>query len=745
MRPQEINTLHKAINKHIHKHELKMAFDSLRLLINQAQNWELSQRLSDMETSYRFLLRYLVDGVTDPERSKVYQNLLASAYEVTDDVSSELLSELSGNFFYERLRTNKSLHFPSLIHEINNLYEEISLTHLLEEGAEKKQKIKIYTNLHDQILTELFERVWTFHRAKEPDIDSYRQLMSSSLLDMEDKAQIISALLLNLMLRFDENNLMILFDAYENSDDEQIRQRALIGIMLVLYLFDKRIPLYPKINNRLSLLSENPVFRLNVRTVIIQFIRSRETEQITRKIHDEILPGMMKVSSVIRNKLNMDDLNEPGSLEEKNPEWQEIFDDAGLTDKLQEFTDMQLEGSDVFMSTFANLKSFPFFYNTSHWFLPFNINYALLNDNLRDERAPDFLNMITQSNYLCSSDKYSFYFSIMQMPENYRNMTVQQFKAEGSEMRSLEKEEELLSGTKKAENISKQYIQDLYRFFKLHPRRKDFVDIFSLPLNFHQTYALSPIVSDSESLRIIAEFYFKKNFFKDAEEIFTQLSTDSDMNNELFEKIGYCRQMSDDYAGALDAYLQADIIKPDKFWTMRRIAGCYRQLNHPEKALEYYRRMEQIQPENLTVQLNLGHCLFELKRYDEALKYYFKVEYLDEKRQKALRPIAWCSFLSGKLKQAQKYFTTILLNKPDAQDYMNAGHAEWAAGNRKRAIQLYLQSIRKNENNIDRFMEDFEKDIPDLETGGIRKDEIYPMLDQLQYEISMSNDAHQAQ
>ena len=39
----------------------------------------------------------------------------------------------------------------------------------------------------------------------------------------------------------------------------------------------------------------------------------------------------------------------------------ENFDEAGLTDKLQEFADMQLGGADVFHSTFSNLKNYPFF------------------------------------------------------------------------------------------------------------------------------------------------------------------------------------------------------------------------------------------------------------------------------------------------------------------------------------------------------------------------------------------------
>ena len=103
----------------------------------------------------------------------------------------------------------------------------------------------------------------------------------------------------------------------------------------------------------------------------------------------------------------------------------------------------------------------------------------------------------------------------------------------------------------------------------------------------------------------------------------------------------------------MEAFLKAEIISPDYFWTIRRIATCYRNMKKPEMALSYYHRAEKIQPENLSVQMNIGHCYVEQKDYEEALKYYFKVDYLDPEGGKAWRPIAWCSFLVGKKEQAQ--------------------------------------------------------------------------------------------
>lgn len=77
-------------------------------------------------------------------------------------------------------------------------------------------------------------------------------------------------------------------------------------------------------------------------------------------MNEELLPEMMKLGPSLYKKIRQEDLmNDINALEE-NPEWQEMLDKSGITDKLKELTDLQMEGADVFMSTFSHLKSFPF-------------------------------------------------------------------------------------------------------------------------------------------------------------------------------------------------------------------------------------------------------------------------------------------------------------------------------------------------------------------------------------------------
>ena len=324
---------------------------------------------------------------------------------------------------------------------------------------------------------------------------------------------------------------------------------------------------------------------------------------------------------------------------------------------------------------------------------------------------------------------------MMQLPQNVRQMMMGQFDSQASEA-ARQSKAEIITKRGELEIIMIQYIQDLYRFFKLYPKHDDFIDIFKLPLDFHNLEILKPYLSDEESLMAIAEYYMRKMYYKDALTVFNQFIEKKENDDQLFQKIGYCKDMMGDTEGALDAFLRAELLNPDSRWVIRRIASCYRILKQPEKAIEYYNKLTSRSDETyLSLDLNIGNCLLELKRYDEALKYFFKVDYLDGKNHKAWRGIAWCSFLLGKFEQAHNYYQKILSEEPTEQDYLNAAHTEWAMHNIKGAVELYEKVVKEEMGDINPFKEMFDSDRPYLLAVGIDNDDIPLMFDQVIYYV----------
>lgn len=736
MNTRDIVSLKKEILLHLSKRQLKDAFEALRKITINIQDWKIIETLSELETNYKFMLHYLFEGVNDPEREEVYRNLLRSLYELTDDATDEILNIESSNIFYERYRSNitKNTSISDIHAQLLDISGTIALAGLQNEGIEKNDKIRELAVKRERISSDMFNYIYISPRANDKDLNNYLSFIRDIDLPTRERALFISAISLSLFHRFDTRKVQVLMEAAV-SDNIQFRARAIVGLVVTMQMYDTRWSLYPELKSQLAIMSENPNFRKAILRVIIQLIRSRETEQISKKIKEEILPEMMKFNNMAGRKLNMEELMGEAEFSEKNPEWQKELEESGLGKKLQEYSNLQMEGADVFHSTFSGLKHFPFFSEMSNWFLPFDPRYSEFLSLFPPDNTNNLLQAaVIDSGHMCNSDKYSFCLSLLQIPGNQREIMLGRMGAESEEIKQLQKEAKEMNPTIDEEVVSNQYIQDLYRFFKLNPYRNNFYDIFKLNINFYDKKSIAPLISDIEDMKKIAFYCFDKNNFGEALDIFNRLIELDSQSDDIWQKIGYCRQMINNPESALEAYLQADLLKPNNSWIIKRIAQLYRTLKQPELSLDYYKKAARLTPDNIPTELNIGHCYLELNDYEQALNTYFKVELLDSKGTKAHRPIAWTAFLLKKYDLSRKYYQQILKTKPTIHDYLNAGHVELCIDNKKEAISLYKQSLYQDQDfELFELLFDADKDI--LIAHGV-DEKIFPFLfDQVKYSM----------
>ncbi len=731
-------TYKKDILDKLSKRQLKDAFELLAKLVVNTQDWHAAEKLSELETNYKYMLHYQFEDTIDPQKDIIYNTILRTLYELTDDASDELLTIDSSNIFYERLRIN-TIRTPLTLDEIQKQLKEISdswaLTDILEAGDAKSARERELSVKRERVGSELFNYTFVSPRAGEKQELEYTSFINNQDVPAREKLLFVSALTLNLFHRFDGRKMCVLMDACQ-SDQETIRQRAIVGLIIVLQMYDVRWQLYPECQFKLDTLAEDDSFRRSVLAVVKQLIRSRETEEISRKLTEEIIPEMMKFNSLAGKKLNMQDLMGETDFADKNPDWQKELENSGLANKLQEYSSLQMEGADVFHSTFSNLKNFPFFGELSNWFLPFDIQYSELQPLFSDKDGLSGLlqTAVLNSNHMCNSDKYSFALSLLQIPVSQRQMMAGRFGEEADQIKEMQKDAESLNPKINEEVISNQYIQDLYRFFKLYPYKNNFFDIFKLRLNFYDKKSIAPLISDHKSMLQIASYCFDKNFFAEALGIYRKLIANGSFESALWQKAGYCKQMLDDLRGALEAFLQAELLSPDNSWIIKRIAQVYRSLKDPQHALEYYQRAAQLNPNNLNIELNIGHCYLDLGEYDKALNSYFKIEVLDSRSSKAWRPIAWTAFLLRKFDLAQQYYQQILADKPNVHDYLNAGHVELCLNRKKSALDFYLKAAYMT-TDFNQFVSLFEEDTKELIAAGIDISFFPILLDELRYKF----------
>lgn len=730
MNEQSIQKQYNQIVSLLEDKRLKEALVQLDAFLYNSNDWTLRNRLEQIQTSYQYMLQYMKLGMKDPERHKLYRQLLADTWEIADQTRILLLDEISTHY-YHSLRRNpnqlpKAYDLSAQQRILEGFSDEMAVSQLANY-----QGLDAILKRHEETHQVMFLTTWSNNNWTLEEFAQAEDMLRSETLPINDLCLFVSAVTLSLMECFDERKINWLLDGLRHTHP-QINQRALVGLVITLHLYPTRITLYPELEARISLFREDPDFSKQVNRVYIQLLRSQETEKIDKKMREEIIPEMMRNPRIGNaNKIGFDETEDSDDL---NPEWENWIDKSGITDKLREMGELQMEGADVYMSTFSQLKQFPFFRQMSHWFYPFDRQFpdivTIFGDN--EEKRMSLLDIILNSDSFCNSDKYSFCFSLIQMPESQRELMIHQMNEQSTvSQEQLEQITKMTKSTLKKENISRQYIHDLYRFFKLWSRRSEEKDIFESRFELWKYNSLKKAITQPEELKKLADYFFQKDYMEEAFQLYSILLEENKTNSELWQKAGYSLQKLGNYDKALSYYKQADIIAPDALWTNRHLALCYHKLGMPEQALQYFKKVEIVQPDNLNLSLQIGQCLVALKRYEEALGYFFKVEYLEKNPNNARRAIGWCSFVIGKYEEARKYYDLLLqATKPKMQDWMNAGHLYYTLGNIETAINYYqkAQSMCEDRNM---FLTFYLEDKKYLIEKGFSEEDIYILLDEL--------------
>lgn len=738
MNINQINTTYIITLDFLIEAKLKKAFENIKLMVDELQLGNFTDKYLELEQNYRYLLNYYVNGYEDHERKSVYNKLINKIFILTCDLREELLFRNSTNFEYTQQRylphtkryisSNELLISLQYFHSHTALIEKLEDTHTVELN-------RLRSN-YETALAELFKVYWLNSYLSENDITVFNQITQNEYPGNIEKQIIIAAITLNLWRKFDEQKLMLLVDCCQSVQPE-VQQRALVGLCFILTRYNRFLVFFPTLRNRLVLMFDDNQILEYFKNIIIQIIGTVETDKISKKLRDEILPELMKISPLLKDKMEAENLLKSDEWAEENPEWADFLEDSGLTDKLQELTDLQMEGADVYMSTFSMLKNFPFFNEISNWFLPFDSHVSAVKDLFVNEDT-SILNAFIGNNAMCNSDKYSFCLSILQMPEQQRSMLKKSFKMESEQLEEMVKDEVMLQPGLYAKNLSKQYIQDIFRFFKLFPQKLDFDDMFGSALKLHRTFLFDLLSANSDLKKTIAEYYFTKNHYLQSIELFEEIILeDTKPNALLFQKLGYSYQQSSQLSKALDAYQKADIIQPDHLWTIRKIALCYRLSGNHEKALQYYRHADFIQPDQESNLMQIANSLVQLGRHKDALKIYFKLDAEMEENKKVWKAISYSAFVIGNFAQADYYSEKLIGNEPDLQDYINAGHIEWCKGKTKEALNYYAKSMSLFQNNIQEFYNLILKDKPHLLANGIDENDFPLLLDELSYQLDM--------
>ena len=405
------------IIKLLKERRLKEAFELLNLSASDAGNWLVKSEVENLKTTYGYMLQYAAKGMQDPERDKMYSQLVCKAYELADRVEYIRTYTSGQGHRGELFRTFKRTPPPSygeLCLTLETIAEDMGVVPLMENDEDKrKEKMKALSVRREKTVDTLFDKTWVSDGWTEEEFNEATALLRSVLIPVNDIAVMISAVTMSLLDLFDPRKYQFLLTAYNERTETLLTQRALIGIVLATFHQKERLALYPEFIAALSLFMENPETLRQLHDIQILLLLSRETTKIDKKMREEIIPQMMKNPQFNNSNINVADLDD---MEDMNPEWKAGIEK--ISERIREMGELQMEGADTYMTTFCQLKSYPFFNRMAHWFYPFDkqvpeVAALFDNENISDK---SLINLLLESSTFCNSDKYSFCLTVNSIP-----------------------------------------------------------------------------------------------------------------------------------------------------------------------------------------------------------------------------------------------------------------------------------------------------------------------------------------
>ena len=676
-----------------------------------------------IKADYQLMVEFMGRGFSDSHRESLYSSLLQRLYRVTADLEiSWRCRNVSAyvNSFRVIDHLNTSHDFIRTVLEA--FVSDIAMLSLQPEETREQKTAELYER-HHSFMNRLFNSLWTSCQWTDDDCTFYTELLLSPTVVSTDQQVIVSAISLGAMNQFDINKLKTLVNVYQKATDEHVRQRALVGWVLSVF---EGMDIFPEQDAIVRKLCENPAITKELLTLQIQFFYSKDAEKDNDKIQRDIMPDIMRNSNLTIGRL--------GIMEKEEDTIESILhQDADekrmeqLEEKVRKMMDMQKQGSDIYFGGFSQMKRFPFFSDMVNWFTPFYLNHPALRSVINKLGDTKFLNTLMERSNFCESDRYSFAFAleqvISQLPSDIKEVMGSDV-ALGPLAESDDREDAI--------SIRRTYLQDLYRFFRLYPTAKDFINPFEdngksdfVADTFFFTYkSFMGTGLDDVKLRLALHLYKHKQMMELAE-LLTTFQSDDPRYAIL---MGYTNIDMGKAEFAYQFFDYALKAEPDNQWALKGKARAALDNEDYITAEEVYSKLLKLKPNHKTYTMNRCVALLKLGRTSEVREELFRLDYQYPDDMNVKRILAWAMLSDNSLDKASQLYDTLLTSNPAHEDYLNAGYCQWAMGNIQKAVALFREWLAKSGKSAEQLLNEFRSDEETLSMYNISETDCFLML-----------------
>lgn len=724
MDTNQIKQFKSEIAKMVDEGTLHDAFVALRTFSEGAMTWEITTQIDRLETNYKAMLSYFAGGAPDPERDAVYASITTEIRAIADTLTRQAQMASTSTLYFSTARSLVARPMRSVSSQVSDLYNEIQrLRTDLHSIADSNR-----TRNAESMAIGIFNTLWVSHPLSTDDLSAATAFIINEDFDPAPRAMAVSALAMGAMEYYDSRRIEALLHIYMAPVSPVVALRALVGAIIVLFRY-KRRRLPKRLVEVLATAKDFATWQQDMRLMAIEFMRCRDTERISHKFSTEIMPMLTKLAPEIRDRMNDGEVDIEALAEGENPAWEELLNRDGIADKLREISEIQADGGDVYMSSFGNMKHFPFFMEMANWFLPFTSNHSSV-AGVGDGTMAQTLERMPM---LCDSDKYSVMMALASAPAAMRDNATAAMAAHGGQMHEMLSELEKVAAATERKAIITNYLQNLYRFYNLFRRKGEFFNPFNHGLDMMAIDAVNDSFDDVETLQLIAEFDIKHKFYEEGAVALQRLDDIAEPDAARAQKIGFCLEKIGNYARAISYYDEAQLLGGGGNWLLEHIAATYRALGEPRRAITALKELSVNKPDDFHTAMVLGNTYIEARMAADAEQQFHKALYLSPESLNARRGLAWAQFLQRKFDDAMLSYDIILADDPKVEDLLNAGHTARGLGKIGAAIDLYSHVVDMNDGKIDSLRKMLQDDAHWLADAAVDTSDTRLILEAISY------------
>ena len=552
------------------------------------------------------------------------------------------------------------------------------LNHDLSKEEQDQASARLYQEW-EECREKIFGRFVSSGHWTDEKCAAVKDTILSPTVDSLTSQLLVSAITLSAATVFDMGKFTLLYDIYRQTDDDEVKVRALLGWLLVSMnsSYYKQQPDFRSFAEQLTEDCKNDqdlladIIKAQKMLAVTVFSEQKSidyTNDIMSSLSKRFLGDLKnKVADLLdadedmRNLFEIDE-DEETSEEESPIRSVDINTDEDGVDNLNVDVDSPLsmdemmdKGIDILLPQFKMLRDqTDFFTHLYNWFMPFYLKNPHVTEALGfvDEKRK-FCKAFCSTARSCPADAYSLANLIISHPNEIPENIVDCYddpedEGDGSEPAD---EEEIVNeffkepGEHRAKRIRINYIRNLLRFSKFYKEKDELFTILDELDDDKPAYAVlaGPLFQDEffDKYRMaIARYSFRREF-PDLVEVMLE-GVPCDTLEMHFMKGWVCMQKGDDHSlrMAVDHFKKMLKIKPDIKQVYLQLGICYRNLIQVDEYLENFDKLMEFKDsfsEEELFELKLDKLKFIVmnNRFEEAMPLAYELDYTHPENQMA--------------------------------------------------------------------------------------------------------------